>query len=463
MRVVSIVANLLLLTLVTPREFGVLAVVRGLLGVITITAESGIAMAMVRRPSEPTKEEYGALGGMHSLVLMAVGLLVAAWPGGLLGPELGHWRWWTLAFVASMAFVPLGIGARVRLQRQLEYKTLTILDVANVVVQNVGLLAFALANRFTMGVFIVLGVGCLGGNLALYLCSPGPKPAFRPKPIARLARASHGFVITSWLFAAREHATPVLVAGLFGVETAGMWAFAARIGQLLDLTFQGFRSAALPAAGRLTGNYRALQLVSTNALRGAAALAFPVAAVLFVAVPLAGTMWPQWEHAIVLAQMFVVMYAVAGVAGASLEPVAVAASGSAPALAEQLATVIGGWLPLSVAHLYGTATGGIAVAIIGMHLTPVAALFVLTDKRVRPAWTPDVNRLALSLVTSLVLYGVGIALRWGLWVSAIIAVLGVLWWLRPVAGFHPRWGTGQPRIAHSSGVTADEAAKIDPC
>jgi O-antigen/teichoic acid export membrane protein len=431
MRVVSIGSNLILIALVSPKELGLLAVVRGTLLILQYAAELGMSKALLRRPAEPTREEFAALAGLQALVTAVVLALGWVWPWLILG--LGaidrQWHGWMLAAVATMAVIPFGTGARVRLERALAYEKLAIVDVTNVLVQNVGFLIFALAGRFSLGVFVALAAATLAVNVMLYAWSPGPMPALDVGRLRALARQAGGFMAASWFTVAREYATPIVVAKLFGLPVAGLWAFAERFAQLLNVAFEGFRHATVPAAARLAHDPPSLRRLATNTLTGAASLAVPLVGLAFVSLPVLGIMWPRWEPAITLAQVYVLCYGIAGVAAASLEPVAVAVSGASAALAEQLSATLVAWVGFVLVRVTGVGT--IAWVIPPMYVAPVVVLMVLTSREVRPVWDRKLWRLGLALATGLGLYAAGAATSAPAVATAAVASCGIVAWLRP--------------------------------
>ncbi len=404
MRGISIVANLLLLTLVSPRELGLLAVARGTFSLLQYVAELGIGKAMLRRSQEPTRAEYAALAGLQLLVGVLVVALGAFWSAPILGFGSIDERWHLamLGTVATMTSLAFGTGAKTRLERSLSYEKLAIVDVINVLILNVGLIVFALLNQFSIGVFVLLGFATVSANVLLHYWSPGPRPSLNLRPLVGIARESSGFLAGSTFQVLREQGTPVLIGALFGLPVAGLYSFGERVAQVLNVTFDGFRNAALPAAARLAGHVRSLQTLSTRCLVGAASLAAPMAVISICALPLVAHFVPRWTDAITLAQWYVVAYAVYGVASASMQPAAIATRGAAAAIAEQGVALLGGWISFVVLRAVGSTDLAIAVAV--MYVAPIAALRLVTTEDIRPERSDDVLRMFIATACSLALY-----------------------------------------------------------
>ncbi|MEP7383056.1 MAG: oligosaccharide flippase family protein [Gemmatimonadota bacterium] len=404
MRGISIGANLLLLALVSPTELGLLAVARGTFTLLQYIAELGIGKAMVRRAHEPTRAEYAALAGLQLLVGVLVVTLGAFWSAPILG--FGsidqRWHWAMLGTVATMTSLAFGTGARTRLERSLSYERLAVVDVINVLILNVGLVVFALLHQFSLGVFVLLGVATVSANFLLYVWAPGPRPSLDLRPLVGIARESSGFLAGSTFQILREQGTPVLIAALFGLPVAGLYSFGERVAQVLNVTFEGFRNAGVPAAARLAGDLRSLRTLSTRCLVGSASLAAPMAVISICALPLVAHLVPRWSDAISLAQWYVVAYAIYGVVSASMQPAAIATRGATAAIAEQGAALLGGWISFIVLRAVGSPYLAIAVAI--MYLAPIRALWSVTSEEIRPERSDEVVRIAIATACSIALY-----------------------------------------------------------
>jgi O-antigen/teichoic acid export membrane protein len=435
MRVVSVSFNLLLIAWVTPAQLGLLAVVRAFCFFVDAASGQSIATALVRRPRDPERDEYANLAGLQLTLLLLILLVVAVFPSLVLRLAALDSRWsgWLTLVVATMLAIPFGTGARVRLERSFAYRRLAFIEVSTVLLQNVGLIIFAYFGHFVTGVFIVTCATTLYTCAALYLTSPGPLPRIGFRGVQRVTRRSGGFTLAVWLGTARDQLTVVVITHLLGLHVAGFWAFAMRFGQLLQVGFEGFRRAVLPAAARLSGDLTGLRLLSTNTLTGAALLTLPTAGLLIVGLPLLTTIWPQWADAISIAQLYVLCFAIAGIAGASLEPVAVAVRGPRIALVEPLLAILIGWTGLWLIAPSGGAS--LPWVIAPMYLVPVLVLYVLTNPAVRPEWHPRLAPLALSLVTSMAVFGIARLLKLPVPLSVTAACVGMLLWLAPMV----RW------------------------
>lgn len=437
MRMVSIASNLALLALVTPADLGLLAVVRGLTVLAGNTTDLGFGWALLRRKHAPSSAEYGALSGVQlSMVLLILGI-VSLHPALLsaVGSIAPAWHGWMIATLAATLSVPFGTSAKIRIERSLDYRWIAIYDVTSVLLLNLTLLGFALAGDFATGVFVGTGGSILYGNLLLWFRSPGPRPSFRLRHWRRLAGEFAGFSAGHACYLVYSSATPLVVARCFGLPVAGIWSFATRVGNVLQVAFEGFRRAAVPAAPKLLDSTEQLARLVHQTLAGAARLTLPALAAIYAALPVAGEVWPHWAPGVRVGQLYALGFGLTGILSASLVPVAVALRGPTVVVAEQIAPLAAGWLGFLLLWL----TGGdqIAWVVPPMFLALGLALWRVTDPAVRPRWTPDLTRLALALGVVVLLVTLGQALHWPpLPVAAAAAVcFAGLWYrLRGAAG-----------------------------
>ncbi len=403
-RGISIPTALLLAWLVTPAQYGLLSVVRGLLALASFAGELGFESATLRRTVDTTDEELGAIAGFRVLVLSGVALLVLVLPPGVTGlaaipPE---WRGWMLALLASLVLTAFQVGCRVRLERSLNYAALSRYEVTSLAVQSVGLVAFALRGRFELGIFVVLILMSVFNTLYLLRLAPTLHLSFDLAVLRPLARQTAGFSVSLLLYQVRESGTPVLLTRLFGLDIAGAWAFASRIGQVLQTTFEGQSRAGLPAAARLSSQPVLLRHLMTVSLRDAARLAFPIAAGLFGMLPLLATYWPKWSGAIIMSQWYVLSLAFFGVFWAALSPTMNVLRGSTGATIYLGLSLGALWTGLVV--LAGLETPNVALAYVASGVASLPWLIASVPVALRPDWRTAVGGPAAGAVVILAVY-----------------------------------------------------------
>lgn len=432
-RAISIGSNLVLIPLVTPRELGLFTVVRAVLLITHMASTLGLTRALLCRKAAPTRDEYAALAGLQAGVAALVLAIGSLWPRAALGLGAIDARWygWMMLTLSTMVILPFGSGARVRLQRSLAYEKVAVADVTGVLVQNGILVAFALLGSFTHGVFIATAVSVVVTYGLLSYWSPGPLPGTDLRPLRSFVGQSGWFMLSSWATVARESGTSLLIANLIGLPAAGVWGVALRVGQMLNVCFEGFRNAAVPVAVRLAHDLPNLRRLTTTTFADAFALAAPLAGIAFAAIPLAGILWPQWRTATTLAQAYVVPYAIAGSMIAALEPASIATRGSLAVAAEQASALVTAWVGVVIVWAIGSQS--LVTVAVSMSVAPALILLLLTNRSIQPHWKHAALRPCVAFIAT-VLAGVVIR-RFGFRpiVELVLIACAGLVWLRPVS------------------------------
>ncbi len=170
-QILNIGGAILLARLLTPAEFGLVAIFTFFLAFLTAAGDLGLGMSLVRRPAEPSDADYRAVSSFQQAAALAVALaacLATPWvvrAYGLTGLE----RWllpaMALAILAdSERFLPLA-----RLERHLRFERVGIVEIAQAIVFNAVLLSLALggwrATSFPVAVIARSMTGAMFANL----------------------------------------------------------------------------------------------------------------------------------------------------------------------------------------------------------------------------------------------------------------------------------------------------------
>ncbi len=416
LRIVSFTTNLALVALVQPRDFGLLAVVRSTLGLAEFASELGFQMAMIRRQESPTRQELAGLSGFRLLVLLVVVALSVVLPGartvfGLVPADLGGWM---LLALGSLLLTPTQSACKILLERDLQFTRLSVIEVNGVLLQNVGLILFALGHHFEAGIFCVPAVLSLYYTLALQRARPAWALSFNFAALRKMAGASASFSLAALTSVLRESLTSLIIAKVFGLAGAGVWAFAVRTRQFLQVTIEAYGRAGMAVAGRLRESPSLMRRFATQVLHEAAALMFPVTVAAYALLPLVGIWFPKWVSAIPVAQLYLVLFTTLGVVQVSLWPSAVARIGPKALLIAELLSLGTAWLGLGV--LAATGWNNLALPL-GLAWAPsVIYLYYALAPEERPAL-----RAALAGPSVLLAAGLGVA-HWAQtsWLSPVL-------------------------------------------
>jgi O-antigen/teichoic acid export membrane protein len=418
LRVVSATTNLALIAVVLPAEMGIFAVVRGAVTTVQFLTELGFELAMIRRRDDPTPEMLAAVAGLRTLMLLAILLLAIVIPhaSALFGVLPAKWSPWLLVTLAALLTTPIQTSSKVTLERDLRFAELSMLEVKGITIQNVGLVIFAFAHHFVEGVFITTMVLNAYYTYALYRLVPIPRISFNLRPVRALARDSFGFSASTLVTVARDALTPILIARFFGLDVAGLWNFAFRIGLFLSLTFEGYLRAGVAASSRLAVRMESLRVLAESTLRGAAEVAFPIVALAYAALPILSRILPQWTGAVEMAQIYVVVLGVVGVYTAALSPVALALKGPRAALAEQFTATAFIWASLIVFKLVGITQ--VASAYAAGLFAAACVVYALTQSQIHVPIVRVLARPGALLITSLAISFGGLAMHVSPWILA---------------------------------------------
>ncbi|HXT48481.1 MAG TPA: oligosaccharide flippase family protein [Gemmatimonadaceae bacterium] len=421
LRVISVSTNFALIALVLPAELGIFAVVRGALATVQFSTELGFELAMIRRRDNPTPEMLAAVAGLRTLMLLTILTLAVIVPhaSDLFGVLPKQWSPWLLAAIAAMLVTPIQTSCKVALERDLRFAELSLLEVKGIFLQNVALVAFAVAHRFVEGVFITQILLCFYYTIALYRLIPIRRVSFNLRPVRALASDSIGFSTSTLVTVARDSLTPILIARFFGLDVAGLWNFAWRIGQFLSLTFEGYLRAGVAAAARLASRMESLRELAESTLRGAATIAFPIVALAYAVLPLLSRILPQWTGAVAMAQVYVLTLGVAGVYTAALSPVALALRGPRASMAEQMTYTGIIWAGLAVLKLLGTSNVAITYAV-GL-IASAGVVYALTQRQLHVPLVRVLARPLALLAFSLAIAFGGEWLKVNPWIVAPVA------------------------------------------
>lgn len=430
-RCASAAAGLVLLALVAPAEYGLLAVVQAAALTVERFVDLGLTLPFLSQREEPTREQYAALAGAQLLLILAVNAVMWLSPDassifGVLDPG---WRPWMLATVAAMITVPLGVGARIRLERHFRYGRIAVIETSAVLLHIAVLLGFTVAGRFGPGVFVAQIVTTAVLNACYYVSYSGPLATGQPRLVFRCLRSAGGFSIAYLVGVARGQATPLVVAATLGLPVAGIWAFASRLTGLIGFSYEGFGRVAIPAAARLTHDVASLRRLIASSIGGAVSLALPAAAITCVSLPIVAIVWPRWAEAVPLAQVYVMCATLSGVAAAALLPVAIVRRGWPTMVAASLVPMTVSWMGLLL--LRWLDRDDLWIVVVSTEASAVAILVAITGGEVRPEWSTECTRATASMMTGLAVYGICQLLGLHPVATAILAGAGVSAWVRP--------------------------------
>jgi polysaccharide transporter, PST family len=245
---IGFIGNLALARMLTPEDFGVVAV--GLTATLLGTAisDGGLGAGMIRRPDPPGRSELRTLNGIQLVIAMAI---VA--PVCLIAAGFGRTGVVTAIMILSLPITMLQTPGRVVLARNMLYDRQAAVDstgqasfyifaVATVALgADVWGLAIATVVRATVSTALisVLSIGFLMPSLRGWR-GFGPLVGFGLR-----------FQATPLLYVLREQGVNAVTAVAGGLGVLGLWTLASRLIQVPILAFTSLYTVGFPAMSRI--------------------------------------------------------------------------------------------------------------------------------------------------------------------------------------------------------------------
>lgn len=247
-RGIGVLGTLVTARLLTPYDFGLVAVGATILAFGDFLDDGGLGPALIRRPETPTRKELRALLafqlGLDILIVVLVGLVML--PFGQLGQV-------TTLIVVSLPLGALRVPATIIYERRLDYRPMAVVEIVSTAVY----FAWAI-------VLIVLGWGVWGlatayivreltaSVLMLILLREGrvvPVPSFAT--IRPMLRFGVRYQATQLAHMLRDQGVNIAVATFAGVAMLGLWQVAWKVLQIPIALFQALWRVAFPGMSRL--------------------------------------------------------------------------------------------------------------------------------------------------------------------------------------------------------------------
>jgi O-antigen/teichoic acid export membrane protein len=369
---VGLVVNTLLARLLTPADFGLVALGAAIVAAGTLITSGGVAPTLIVRAQPPSAAEQAAVAGVG--LAITVGLAVAS---AAVAIPLGGTDGAVVALmVASLPLYALRVPAAIELERAMSYGPVARAEL----VEALAFYAFALAS-------VAAGLGVWGfaaaaivraatGSTLLVRASHArlPRPSADWRAIRTLLAPGLAYQGTTVVRFAREQGLNVGVAAIAGLGALGVWSLAYRVLQVPYLMFRVLWRVSFPAMGRLLAS----GADPRPAIEGSARVV--ATATGLVLCPLAGgahallppLLGPGWGEV-----PDVVVIASAGIAAAAPQSVAVVgylmAAGAARAILVSSIAQAAVWLAVGLALL-----APLGVVAIGIGWLASSAVGVLT-------------------------------------------------------------------------------------
>jgi polysaccharide transporter, PST family len=247
---IGFVGNLALARMLTPTDFGIIAVGATVTLLGGALADGGLGSGMIRRPQPPTRPELRTLNGIQLAIAATIFL-----PAALIALGFGRTGAVTAIMIVSLPITTLQTPGRVVLAREMRFDRQAVIDFSaqtsfyafSVATVAVGAGVWGLATgsivRAVVGTFLT-------ASLSVGLLVPSLRGWRGFGPLIRFGLRFQA----SWLtLVAREQAINAVVAVIAGVTVLGLWTLANRLVQLPILAFTSLYTVGFPAMANLLG------------------------------------------------------------------------------------------------------------------------------------------------------------------------------------------------------------------
>ena len=247
-RVLGFAGTLVLARLLTPRDFGVVAVGATFVMFANFMADGGVGAVFIRQSQPPARSDLRALLALQLGLTsaLAVGVSTLCLPLG----EIGHV---TALMVASLPVMAVRAPGVIMLERRLDYVPLALVEIVETACYFGVAIATVSIGWGVWGLAVATLIRALVGScFFLYLV-----PAARMLPLLSLGRIypylGFGFRIQAVGFAnlLRDQGANATIAIIAGVPALGIWTVAYRLLQIPLLFLMSLMRVSFPGMSRL--------------------------------------------------------------------------------------------------------------------------------------------------------------------------------------------------------------------
>jgi O-antigen/teichoic acid export membrane protein len=242
--VLGLVGNVVLAHLLTPHDFGVVAIGLTLVVFGGLLSDGGVGGGLIRRIQPPAAEELQALTAFQLSVTSTLAVVIAAVavPFGEIGRV-------TALMAMSIPLVALQLPGRILLERSLLYRPLAIVEVSQVLLYNAWAIGFAVAGFGVWALATATVARAVAATLIMARVSPVGlvRPRFSWTRIRPLLAFGIRFQAATATWLVRDQGLNAAVAAVANVSTLGLWSLARRVMDVPLLLFLSLSRVSFPA------------------------------------------------------------------------------------------------------------------------------------------------------------------------------------------------------------------------
>lgn len=246
--VVGFGGTVVLARLLTPHDFGVIALGTAVLMVVALFSDGGLGSALIRREEQPSALELESLTGFQ-LAVSCAAILVAALSALLFGQIAEV----VALMVCSTPFVALLFPGKIMLERSLSYRPLALVEVAQVVTYYVSAIALVAAGLGIWGLASATVIMRIAAATTMMLVSPVGfvHPRLSWHAMQPLLGFGLRFQAASMTWLIRDQGLSAAIAVIAGTVTLGFWTLSRRLLEVPLLLFESLIRVSFPTMSQL--------------------------------------------------------------------------------------------------------------------------------------------------------------------------------------------------------------------
>ncbi|MFN2538631.1 MAG: oligosaccharide flippase family protein [Mycobacteriales bacterium] len=257
-RVLGLLASLVLVRLLAPRDFGAVALGGALLTFSTTIADGGLGAGLIRDAREPERRDLQAVLFAQLVALCGLGAVVVAvtYPLGFAGRV-------TALMMVALPVQAFRVPGTVLLERSLRYGPIVVTELVETVVFYGWAIATVLAGAGVWGLATAYPIRVVVGTATLLgLCRGSrmrPRPSWeRIRELLAFGMRLQGIALTNML---RDLAVNIGTAAIVGISVLGLWSLAFRIMSVPFLLFDALWRVSFATMSRLVAARADMRLI----------------------------------------------------------------------------------------------------------------------------------------------------------------------------------------------------------
>jgi O-antigen/teichoic acid export membrane protein len=247
-RFIGLAGNVVLARLLTPADFGVVALGGTLLTFASLVSEGGIAAGFVRGPTEPSRRDLEAAVAFQFHISLLI-VLLAAVPCLL----LGRTGLAALIMLASLPLLAFRTPGAVLFERHLHFRPQIKIELAETLVYTGFAITAVVFGAGVWGLVAAFVVRAAAGSALMMLIAPVGfvAPLWHSAELRRMLSFGAQFQGISASTLARDQGLNMATAALGGLTTLGLWSLLTRLLQIPLLVLSSLRRVSYPGIARL--------------------------------------------------------------------------------------------------------------------------------------------------------------------------------------------------------------------